>query len=112
SDGQLHRTMPMGQWQGMFQFQRGQFTAESVAGQSPEAMRDAKVQSLLQKHQQAAAATRLEIQNLARSGHTDFASDMIPVEDFRSALETVLARIGKEALPVLERSTKDSNHEV
>ncbi len=71
--------------------------------QDKEAAADSKLRNLLQKYPQVQAARTQEINRYRQSSGGPAYSDMVPAEEFRAALESVLARIGKAALPALEK---------
>ena len=115
-DGRRHRAMPQAMWDQLM-VRRAQ-AGMGIVGelqwiiQDPGAAADAKLRSLLQGYQQAANALTQEINRYRPFTGQHSYSDMVPAEEFRPALESVLARIGKAALPVLEKGRASATPQV
>lgn len=88
-----------------------------LLSQDPEAQQDPKIAGLLKNYRDAQAKTQQQMAayNQAMAGARSYvpvAYDMLPCEEYHQALKTVLARIGKDALPVLKARLRHPNRKV
>jgi len=114
SDGKIHRRVP----QRMFTYVRpySQTNLLQSVQVDPLTASDLAVRNFIRRHsmgQASLAAAVLEYNRIVGKQKPQFGAgqmgylggDLVPCEEFRSDLETVLVRIGKAALPMLERGS-------
>lgn len=88
-----------------------------LVSQDPEARKDPKVAGLLKAYYDAQAKTQQHMSTYYQAmadarNYVTVAYDMLPCEEYHQALKTVLARIGKDALPVLKPRLHHPNRKV
>lgn len=114
-----HRPMAPEQWTKAISLQLlVNFDAQmGLLSQDPEAQKDPKIAELHKAYRDAQnkALQHMNAYNQAMAGartYVTVAYDMLPCEEYHHALKTVLARIGKDALPVLKARLNHPNRKV